>query len=207
MQMAENVDQRRRLWIRGLAALVVLVAAAVAVLLQLDGDPDGAAPAAGEPAAAGAGEQGLPEQLAARVVEILEEASLAEHADHGHHFDEAASGIVCAAEAFGFDPPEATSVDQVRTVYAHHMCAEVGPDLVWPDAIRAAGPLAVQLTDPPAVLLPEALPAGEGALYADRIRALIPERYHAEALASEGFADSAVAEQLRTRFEAAQSTL
>jgi hypothetical protein len=95
-------------------------------------------------------------------------------------------------------------VDDVEVVYAHHMCAEVGTGFGWPDAVRAAGPLAVELTDPATVLLPEQALAGEeGVNHADRIRAIIPEQYHEAALAPEGFADPAVADRLRERFEAA----
>jgi hypothetical protein len=100
------------------------------------------------------------------------------------------------------DPPDATTVEQVRVVYAHHMCAEVGPGLTWPQAVRAAGPLAAEFTGPVTVLLPErALPDVVGASYADRIREIIPERYHETALAPGGFADPAVADRLRQRFE------
>jgi hypothetical protein len=194
--------RRRTRWLVALAALAAVVAGALVLRLG-GGDPDPDEPAT------------LPEQLAARVVETLEASSTSEHAAHGHHFgeacepngqlcDAAAVRIVCAAEAFGFEPAEATTVDEVEVVYAHHMCAEVGTGFGWPDAIRAAGPLAVELTDPVTVLLPEQALAGEeGVAHADRIRAIIPERYHEAALAPEGFADPGVAERLRERFEAA----
>ena len=186
-------SRRRTRWLVALAALAAVVAAAV--LLRVAGG--GGDTEAGEPAS-------LPEQLTARVVATLEESSSSEHAEHGHHFDEEAVRIVCAAETFGFEPAEATTVDDVEMVYAHHMCAEVGTGFGWPDAVRAAGPLAVELTDPVTVLLPEQALAGqEGVNHADRIRAIIPEQYHEAALAPEGFAAPAVAERLRERFEAA----
>jgi hypothetical protein len=194
-----GADRRPRRRLRWLAALALLVAvAAVAVVLRVaDGGGDAGAGPPAEPAS-------LPDQLAARVVEILEASSTSEHAEHGHHFDAAAVGIVCAAETFGFEPPAAATVDEVDVVYAHHMCAEIGTGFPWPDAIRAAGPLAVELTDPVTVLLPEqALPGVEGVDHADRIRSIIPEQYHAAALAPDGFADPAVAAQLRQRFEGA----
>jgi hypothetical protein len=185
-----TVDVRRtRHWVRWLAVAVVLVAVAVAVTLRV-------ASSASSP-----DEPTLSEQLANRAVEILEESSLSEHEEHGHHFGDEASGILCAASAFGFEPLDATTVDEVRIVYAHHMCAEVGPGLGWPDAIRAGGPLVVELTEPPTVRTPELIPAEEGMDYADRIRALIPEQYHEQALASDSFVDPAVAEALRERYE------
>ena len=182
-------SQRTRHRVRWLAVGVVLVAVAVAVLLRV-------ASSASEPA-----EPALAEQLSGRVVEILEESTPDEHAEHGHHFDEEATRILCAASAFGFDPPEATTVDEVQVVYAHHMCAVVGPAFDWPDGVRSGGPLAIDLGEPAAVRTPELVPAEEGMDYAGRIRALIPERYHEQALGFDSFVDPAVADALRERYE------
>lgn len=188
--MQTTVDVRRvRRWARWLAVAVALVAIAAAVLLRVASN-------ASEPA-----EPALAERLGDRVMEILEDASLAEHEAHGHHFEEAATRVLCEASAFGFEPPEATTVEQVRVVYAHHMCAVVGPAFGWPDGIRSAGPIAVELTEPPAVRTPELVQAQAGADYPARIRALIPERYHEQALGFDRFVDPAVAEALRERYE------
>jgi len=178
----------RRRWLAPLAAVAAAIATVALIQLTRDSEPE---------------ESSLSRQLSAQVVQILEQATLAEHAEHGHHFDEEAAGVVCAASTFGFEPPDATTVAEVHTVYAHHMCAEVGPGLSWPEAIRASGPLLVELTDPVTVRLPESVPAGQGATsYADKIRALIPERLHEQALAHDGFVDPEVAGELRQRFEA-----
>ena len=188
--MQTTVDVRRtRHWVRWLAVAVVLVAVAVAVLLRVVSN-------ASEPA-----EPTLSEQLGTRVAEILQESSPAEHEEHGHHIDDVATGVLCEASAFGFEPPEATTVEQVQVVYAHHMCAVVGPAFGWPDGVRSAGPLAVDLTEPPAVRTPELVPAEEGMDYAGRIRALIPEAYHEQVLGFDGFVDPAVADALRERYE------
>lgn len=185
-----TVDVRRtRHWVRWLAVAVALVAVAAAVLLRVASN-------ASEPA-----EQSLPEQLGNRVEEILQESSAAEHAEHGHHFDEEATGVLCEASAFGFEPPDATTVEQVRVVYAQHMCAVVGSAFGWPDGIRSGGPLAVELTEPPTVRTPEVVEVEEGADYAARIRTLIPEQYHEQALGFDGFVDPAVADALRERYE------
>lgn len=189
----------------------MVVTGVVAVLaLRATGAFDGLV-AAGQPA--------LPEQLAARVVVVLERAgppgggsaeptaadpARLDPARQGHPLDTDPVRLVCAAKTFGFDPPEATTVDQVRVVYAHHMCAAVAPGLTWPGAIRVAGPLAVTLTEPATVRLPEqALPGVPDATQLDRVRSIIPERYHRQALAPDGLVDPDVAELLRTRFEAA----
>jgi hypothetical protein len=194
--MASEATQHRP-HLRWVAALAIVTATVATVLILRGGSGDGEAdPLAGAP---------LPERLAAEVVVTLEQASQAEHADHGHHFEEEAHGVVCAARTFGFDPPDATTAQEVRVVYAHHMCAEIGPGLGWPQAVRAAGPLAAELTEPMTVRLPEtALPGVEGVSYADRVREIIPERLHEPALAPDGFADPEVAEQLRQRFESAR---
>jgi hypothetical protein len=184
-----TVDVRRtRHWVRWLAVAVVLVAIAAAVLVRVAGN-------ASEP------EPTLSEQLGNRVEEILQESSAAEHEAHGHHFEEQATDVLCEASAFGFEPPEATAVEQVSVVYAQHMCAVVGPAFGWPDGIRSGGPLAVELTEPPTVRTPELVPAGQGMDYEGRIRALIPERYHEQVLGFDGFVDPAVAEALRERYE------
>ncbi|HLU34055.1 MAG TPA: hypothetical protein VKZ74_08650 [Natronosporangium sp.] len=179
---------------RWLAALAAVAAAVVAVvLIQVTRD-------------APRQETSFSQQLSDRVVRALEETTLNLHADHDHSADGAdgeASELVCAASTFGFDPPDATTVAEVRTIYAHHMCAAVGPGLGWPDAIRASGPVAVELTDPVIVRWPETNSAGlQATTYADKVRALIPERLHEEALAHQGFVDPEVAGELRQRFEA-----
>jgi hypothetical protein len=192
--MTTSVDigrsrQPRWRWLAALALLGLVVAGAVLLRLTAGSAP----PTAGDAAP-------LPEQLADRVVSILEQATPQEHTDHGHHLAGATNGLVCVADAFGYEPASATSIEQVEVVYAHHMCAEVGPGMAWPQAVRAYGPLAVQLTDPVTVVLPEqALRDQPAATHADRIRAIVPEQYHEQALVTR-FNDE-VAEALRQRFE------
>lgn len=169
-----------------LAALVAVVAAvAVALLFRV---------------VAASGDDGadLTDQLADRVVTVLEGASLDEHAEHGHQFEEGAR-VVCVAEVFGFDPAGAETVAEVDMVYAHHACAEVGTGFGWPDAIRAAEPLALRLTtDPPAVILPSAaLPADPEAGYDGRVRSVIPELYQERAFDDAGH----LLAELQRRFE------
>jgi hypothetical protein len=190
MQTSVDTSRRGRRWVRWLAVLAVLAAVAVAVIVRF--------------ASAGGSEpRSLSEQLSAQVVEALEEASAAEHAEHGHHIDDTATGVLCAAQPFGFEPPDATTMDQVRTVYAHHMCAVIGPGFGWPDAVRSGGPLAVDLGEPVTIRTPEQVEAGPEVDYAGRIRELIPAQYHAQALAGEGFVDPAVAQTLQRRYEEA----
>lgn len=184
--MTKDVDVESRPTSRGrvrwfaLGAVIVAVAAALA-LRGLSG---------------GGSESTLEQQLATRVTTILEEASLEEHAEHGHHFHEEEGQVLCAAETFGYEPENAQTVEEVRVVYAHHMCAVT--TFPWPYSVRAAGPLAVELTDPPRVILPV-----EGNNYTEEIRRIIPERYHDVALSTGGFRDERVTEEFRRRLEAA----
>jgi hypothetical protein len=154
----------------------------------------------------------LDELLGRRVVAALERADpAAETSPHPGHAQPASSHrrvdidgheLVCAAEAFGHEPPDATSIDAVTVVYAHRMCAAVGPGLVWPGSIRESGPVAVRLGVPDRLVLPEkALPGEADAEYADRIRAVVPARYQRDALAYGDFVDPDVAEELQGRLD------
>jgi hypothetical protein len=130
------------------------------------------------------------------------------HAGHGqpanpdHRVDIDGHELRCAAKVFGHEPADASSIDEVKVIYAHRMCAAVGPGLVWPDSIRETGPVAVRLGVPDTVVLPErAIPDNADADYADRIRAVIPRPFHDDALAFTDFVDPDVAEELQDRVE------
>ncbi|MEU6711155.1 hypothetical protein ABZ897_06700 [Nonomuraea sp. NPDC046802] len=135
----------------------------------------------------------LNQELAAQVTLILEQASPGEHHAHGHSFD---SRVVCAVEPFGTEPADATSLVQVRWVYARHMCAVTGQSTDWAESVRASGPIAVKISIPPEVRVP-----APGAGYPDRVRQLIPARYHEQAFAE--FSDDAAIDAARERFNQA----
>ncbi|GGT20810.1 hypothetical protein ACFFV7_14400 [Nonomuraea spiralis] len=132
----------------------------------------------------------LDQELAAQVTLILERATPEEHQGHGHGFE---SRVVCAVEPFGMDPPDASSLVEVRRVYARHLCAIVGESRDWAMSVRASGPIAVRLGVPPRVEVPAAGPG-----YPERVRRLIPERYHDEAFAE--FSDETAIDAARERF-------
>lgn len=192
--MSTDVDAppRRRYVYRWLAALVVLATVAVVVVLKAGGSaparpvgpPDQAMPAA------------LRAEVAARLVKALEEATPAEHHNHGH---EVATGgtVVCAVDPFGIDPPSATTVEQVGTVYALHLCAVAEPGRDWDLSVRYSGPLAANLGDPPVVTVVQ-----PGAGYPERVHSLIPQRYWTRATGP--FKDDAALADLRRRFDAAR---
>ncbi|MGN9843063.1 hypothetical protein ACTMTI_33560 [Nonomuraea sp. H19] len=130
-------------------------------------------------------------ELAAEVTRILEQSSPEEHQHHGHGFK---SRVVCAVEPFGTAPADASSLVEVQWVYARHMCAVTGESSEWSVSVRASGPLAVRLgVIPPQVKVPE-----PGTGYPERVRQLIPARYHEQAFAE--FEDDAAIEAARERF-------
>jgi hypothetical protein len=133
----------------------------------------------------------LKEELAAQVTKILEESSPDEHHAHGHSFD---SRVVCAVEPFGTEPADATSLVEVTWVYARHMCAITGDSTEWAESVRASGPIAVKISIPSQIRVPE-----PGAGYPDRVRNLIPARYHEQAFREE-FEDDAAIDAARQRF-------
>ena len=124
----------------------------------------------------------------------------AQPADPNRRTDLDGHELRCVAKVFGYDPPSATTIDDVTAIYAHRMCAAVGPGLAWPDAIRETGPVAVRLGVPDELVMPEKLvPDDTEVSYPERIRAVIPARYHNDALAFADFVNPDVAEELQDR--------
>ena len=138
----------------------------------------------------------LDEELAAQVTLILEQASPDEHHAHGHTFD---SRVVCAVEPFGTEPADATSLVEVRWVYARHMCAVTGDNTDWASSVRASGPIAVKIGIPAQIKVPTPGPG-----YPDRVRQLIPARYHEQAFAE--FQNEDAIDAARERFAQIVST-
>ncbi|MCK2213886.1 hypothetical protein MF672_008790 [Actinomadura sp. ATCC 31491] len=134
----------------------------------------------------------LDRELSAQVTKILEESSPAEHHAHGHSTVD--SAVICAVEPFGTEPANARSLVEVTWVYARHLCAVTGEGTDWAQSVRASGPIAVKISIPPQVRVPEPGPG-----YQDRVRRLIPERYHAQALHEE-FEDESFIDVARERF-------
>jgi hypothetical protein len=152
-----------------------------------------------------ASDPSLEEQLTRRAVAALERAEPTA-TTHGHNqpanpnrrTDIDGHELVCVAKVFGHEPTNATTIDDVHVIYAHRTCAATGPGLAWPASIRETGPVAVRLGIPDELVLPEkALPERTDASYADRIRAVIPTRYHRQALAYADYVDPTVADELK----------
>jgi len=101
---------------------------------------------------------------------------------------------MCTADPFGMQPADATTIAQVRWVYAQQLCAVGEPGTPWEYAEKAAGPVAVSLTDPPVVLSTH-----PGRDYQTQVREFIPRQYLPQALDS-GFTHPELVANLRARF-------
>ncbi|GAA0384012.1 hypothetical protein Acor_70110 [Acrocarpospora corrugata] len=200
-----DVARERLLWTIGATTLVVVM-----VFLFLRGVNSSTGPgngsAYGLPQTRPSPVYDLSEELRARlsieVTAILEKSSPAQHHAHGHDFgdeyEKQELRVVCAVDPFGVEPVTATTLAEVKTVYAQHMCAvdELGDP--WAKSIRVAGPLAVTLTGKePKVEVPL---SGEG--YPEHVRELIPP-YFLESAFSNYF-DPDTLEKARQRFEDGQ---
>jgi hypothetical protein len=176
-------SSRRRRYAGWLVAPMALAMVVLGIVLRDAGS--GSAP----------GPDGLRAQLATRVTAILERSSPVEHHNHGHDFQEKGA-IVCAVDVFGYDPPNATTMAKVETVYVHHLCAITGTGGAWNTSVRAAGPLVARLSDPTVVRVVQS-----GAGFAERIQSMIPQAYQQRALGR--FSDQAALAEVRKRFDAA----
>ncbi|GIH29536.1 hypothetical protein Aph01nite_78460 [Acrocarpospora phusangensis] len=202
----QGVARERVIWTVGATLLVVVM-----VGLFLRGVMSSSGPSAGpanglpedRPSPVYALTEDLRAQLSVQVTGILEKSSPAQHHAHGHDFgdeyEKRELRVVCAVDPFGVEPVTATTLAEVRIVYAQHMCAvdELGDP--WAKSIRVAGPLAVTLTGKePVVELPL---AGEG--YPEHVRELIPP-YFLESAFSNYF-DPQTLERARERFESSNT--
>jgi hypothetical protein len=176
---------RRRVRARWVAVAVVVVAAAVlAVVLR------GAGGTSRPPT--------LHNQLSDRLAAMFEQATPTQHHQHGHQ-TVGENKVLCAVKTLGFEPANATTVAEVRTVYGYHFCAIVEPNRPWDFAQKLTGPMAVQLTEPPVVKVVE----GGGSGFQDRVRAVIPPPYQEAALKE--LLDDGQMRDLRKRFDEAAS--
>ncbi|MEV1290307.1 hypothetical protein [Micromonospora sp. NPDC049679] len=141
-------------------------------------------------------------QVAERMVGVLERTPPGQHHGHGAHVNQdgaAAGRTVCGVRVFGFEPAGATRVEDVRTVYGHHLCAIAEKGLAWDGAVKLVGPVVLDLSGtPPAVQVAEATAEMP---FRERVRQLIPERYQDQAF--EESLDPATMTELRRRYDEA----
>jgi hypothetical protein len=115
----------------------------------------------------------IADQLRAAVVTAAENdltfrGNVTSHADR----------IGCAAAVFGVDPENATTISDVRVVYAHVHCAGVTATGDLSSAEALAIPVAVTLPSPAGIVAP-----GDGDQYARDLHRIFPERLWKQAAA------------------------
>jgi hypothetical protein len=180
----------RRRWLAiGAAVLAALVVTALLYVVNRPGG--GEAPTANSAARGGP----LRDELAGRVVAILEQSTPTEHTAHGHELGSEPGRVVCVAEVYGYEPASAATVRDVRRLVGYHLCAVVAKDRPYDYASKLVGPLIVELTEPPLVQ-----PVESGANYPDRVRQAVGDRYYEQAM--RGFSPERRID-LRERYDAA----
>jgi hypothetical protein len=174
---APAVTGPRRVWwlIPELVALAVLAVLAVPYL------------------GASGGQSGLHAQAAERGARLLEQASPAQHHDHGHTVT-GEDTILCGIDVFGVDPPSATIVDEVQTVYGYYFCAVGRSGVTYLDSSRSDGCIVVHLQAAASIQI-----AQHGQGYPDRVRAMMPDQY--EQYCFNGLPDGSVAGDVKRRYE------
>ena len=127
-----------------------------------------------------------------RAAALLEQASPAQHHDHGHEVG-ADDRVYCGVDVFGLEPPGARRIEDVRTVYGYYFCAVGRDGLPYLDSYRADGPIVVQFS--PASI--QIAPPGPG--YRDHVMSMMPDQY--EDRCFQGLPDPGVAESVKRRYE------
>ncbi|WP_430786520.1 hypothetical protein [Actinoplanes sp. G11-F43] len=145
------------------------------------------------------GPQDLQGQIMTRIRTTLEQSSPEQHQHAGHAGGEQDAPVICGVRVYGFEPAEAKSLTDVRTVYAFHMCGVAEPGRPWDVAVKLAGPVILDMsTDPPGI---QAVEATAEIRYVDRIRQMFPPRYADQAI-KEALSPGEMTD-LRTRYDAA----
>jgi hypothetical protein len=140
----------------------------------------------------GGGQSGLHAAAAERASRLLEVSSPAEHHIHGH-LVAGDDTVLCGIDVFGFDPPGATIIDDVQTVYGYYFCAVGRPGVPYLESDRSDGPIVVDLRTQSIQI------AQHGQGYQDRVRAMMPDQY--EQYCFNGLPDDSVAGDVRRRYE------
>jgi len=138
-----------------------------------------------------------------RMRTTLEQVDPGQHHHGGHHAAQAATEdgapVICGVRVYGYEPAEATTLTEVRTVYGFHLCGIAEPDYPWDVAVKLAGPLIMDMSvEPPGIQVVEAT---EDVMFVDRLRQMFPAKY-AELAQKEALTGSEMAD-LRRRYDAA----
>jgi hypothetical protein len=187
VSISSGLRARWRAWLAVLAAVGLL---SIAIVLTLSGHGGGST------AAARTAPTTLPdrlrEELVPRTIALLQDSTPAEHVSHGHDLG-GADRILCTVDPFGTDPADASTMGEVRWVYAQHLCAFGPPGTPWDYATKSSGPIAISLTSPTVILLPHV-----GTPYREQVDRMIPARYLPQAYGT--FAHPQQVADLRKKF-------
>ncbi|MFI5490279.1 hypothetical protein [Micromonospora echinaurantiaca] len=147
----------------------------------------------------------LQAQILTRMRTTLERADPGQHNHAGHTAQPAATEeaakptVICGVRVYGYEPAEASTLADVRTVYGFHLCGVAEQKRPWDWAVKLAGPVIMDMsTDPPGIQVVEAT---ADVRFVDRLREMFPDTY-AELAAREALAESEMAD-LRRRYDAA----
>lgn len=145
----------------------------------------------------------LQAQITARMRTTLEQADPGQHNHAGHGAQQAAAGVkppvICGVRVYGYEPTEATTLADVRTVYGFHLCGVAEQKRPWDVAVKLAGPLIMDMSrNPPGIQVVEAT---ADVMFVDRLKQMFPDKYEELAL-KEALTQSEMADQ-RRRYDAA----
>ncbi|GAB2601579.1 hypothetical protein Aab01nite_63640 [Paractinoplanes abujensis] len=161
----------------GVAAILLAVAGGIAVLCA---DPPD-----------------VPAQVTARMRDILEQSSPEQHSHAGHTGQP--GEVVCGVRVYGYEPPDAGALTDVREIYGFHLCGVAEDKRPWDVAVKLAGPVILDLSaQPPAIRVVEATAEVK---YVDRLREMFPAKY-ADLAQKEALTEDETAE-LRRRYDSA----
>jgi hypothetical protein len=118
-----------------------------------------------------------------RAAAVIEQASPAEHHDHGHEVTPD-DRLFCGVDVFGV---------RGETVYGYYFCALGRPGVPYLESSRVDGPVVVTLGPTPSARI-----APPGAGYADAVQAMMPDEYESRCFS--GLPDPSVAAEVRRRY-------
>jgi hypothetical protein len=158
----------------GVAAILLAVAGGIAVLR----DP-------GEDVAA---------QVTTRMRDILEQSDVAAH---NHGGQQAKGEVICGVRVYGYEPPDASALTNVREIYGFHLCGVAEDKQPWDVAVKLAGPVILDVSAEPAGI--RVVEATAEVKYVDRLREMFPAKY-ADLAQKEVLTEDEMAE-LRRRYD------
>lgn len=173
--------RNRLVWV----AVILLVSAGVVVFTRSTG-----------PRAAPADLHG---QIVSRMRATLEQSDpkLHNHAGHTATEQDEKPPVICGVHLYGYEPPAAAALAEVRTVYGFHLCGVAQKGYPWDVATKLAGPVILDFTrEPPGIQVVEATATVR---YIDRLWQMFPRKY-AEVASKEALTPSEMAD-LRERYQ------